>query len=103
MLYLIEYIDAQDTVCETEKHDLIAAWDEKEALLNFYTKHIDQYDSHNRELLHKMMRPLNISECVYILNGMLTSAHGGIGITGIYKNLELVYVCGDCEEQNNVQ
>lgn len=91
MLYLIEYIDAVDTVCSIEKHDIIGDWDEKEALLYFYDKHIDRYRTYDQDLLRKMMKPLDISECVYILNNMLSIGHGGINITGIYKNLEHVY------------
>ena len=91
MLYLIEYDDAKDSLCEAKKHDIIGAWDEKEALLYFYDKHIERYRTHDQALLRKMMRPLDISECVYILNSMLSIGHGGIDITGIYKNLEHVY------------
>ena len=95
MIHLIEYDRIHYGSDDEHTHEIIFGWDEKEALLNFYEQHCDNgrhpvdYYTHERELLSKMFKPLNIDECIYILNSMLS---GCLKITGVYKNLESVYV-----------
>lgn len=98
-MFLIEYkISSFHNGC-IHKHEIVHAWDEKDALLTFYKNHLGngEYRTCDLEIVEKIIHTLSIEEHMYVLNNVLNY---DLYITGFYKNLEQVYVQEEKVEEN---